>query len=554
MKIACALLLVGVVLAQTPSDNKPGVVEGKVANSTNGEVIRKVELTLTTDLMPDDFGPMAAQFGLDAPKEKKKSYSATSDTSGKFRFEKVEPGDYFFTAKHAGFVDLYYKGGTGAHAVEGQVHIKAGQELSELELRMVPEGTVAGKVVDEDGDPVVGAMVTASAVTYASGHRELQLRDSGTTNNRGEYSLGKLAPGRYYISAEQLQMDFMAGPPPPPKDGQPETGYVTTYFPKMTDSALAEAVDIKPGDEVPGLNIQLQKSRVVRVKGKALGADGKPITGAQIMLMNPARPGSMRMIMLNATDGTFELAHVVPGSYVAMIMQMQDQKMTHQPLFVPNENLSDVRLGVVTEGTVQGRLNVVGDGKVVLKGLMASLNGAGEALVMPSSGMVDEAGVFALKKVTAAQYEFSMPRVPDGAYLKSVLWNGKEKLGEPFEFGGEGTGELQVFLGTDGGAFDVKVARDDKPVEDATVVLLPADPARRNPQTTKQQSTDDAGRAAFKDVPPGDYLAVAWEKVEEGDWYDPEVIKAAGTNAVKVTIGAKDHQHAELKAIGEKRP
>jgi hypothetical protein len=54
---------------------------------------------------------------------------------------------------------------------------------------------------------------------------------------------------------------------------------------------------------------------------------------------------------------------------------------------------------------------------------------------------------------------------------------------------------------------------------------------------------------AFKDVPPGRYLAIAWEKVEEGDWFDPAVVKAAGSSAIRVTIAPKDNQHLDLKAI-----
>jgi len=550
MKIACVALLAAVALAQAPSDIKPAAVEGKVVNSITGEAIRKAELTLTNDLMPEEFGAMAEKMGLDVPKQQeKKTFSATSDASGKFRIEHIAAGDYFFSIKHAGFVDLLYKATGEMRAADGLLHLKAGQEVRELELRMVPQGSAAGKVIDEDGDPVADATVMAEVVNYSSGRRRLVLREGGQTNDRGEFRLGKLPPGRYYISAEQMLMNPMAAVPPPPKDGLPETGYVCTYYPKMTDSSEAEAVDVKAGGEVPGLTIQLQKSRVVRVKGKALGADGKPLQGAQIMLMSAGHPGSMRMIMLNNADGTFELAHVTPGAYTAMIMQLQDHTMMQQPLMVPGENLSDVKLGVLAEGTVQGRVNVTGDGKVTLKGLPIMLEGDDDSLVMPSKAVADDSGAFVLKKVVAARYQVSLSPVPQGAYLKSVLWNGKEKLGEPFDYSAEGTADLQVFLGTDGGAFDAKVARDDKPVADATVVLLPEDASRRNPESTRSEETDDAGHVAFKDVPPGDYLAIAWEKVEEGDWFDPAVVKAAGSNAVKVTIGPKDNQHLDLKAI-----
>ena len=172
------------------------------------------------------------------------------------------------TVKHAGFVDLTYRPTGPARYADTMVHLKASQELGDVDLRMVPQGAAAGKVIDEDGDPVGDVMVTAESVNYSSGHRRLQLTDSGTTNDRGEFRLGKLPPGRYYISAERISMNPMEAVPPPPKDGLPETGYACTYYPKTTDSELAEAVEIKAGVDVPGLTIQLQKSRVVRVSAR----------------------------------------------------------------------------------------------------------------------------------------------------------------------------------------------------------------------------------------------------------------------------------------------
>src|ERR1039458_8333639 len=110
MKIVVAALFACVALAQaaqTPSEPKPAVVEGKVVNSVTGELIRKAELTLTTSLMPDGFEAMAQQFGLDSEamdavpgaKGPKKTFTATTDSAAKFKFERVDPGDYYLTAK-----------------------------------------------------------------------------------------------------------------------------------------------------------------------------------------------------------------------------------------------------------------------------------------------------------------------------------------------------------------------------------------------------------------------------------------------------------------------
>jgi hypothetical protein len=423
-----------------------------------------------------------------------------------------------------------------------------------VEFRLVPQGAVSGKVVDEDGDPVGDAMVTASKYSYATGHRTLQAADTAQTNDRGEFRLAKLPPGRYYLVAERMAFNPMASTPPPPKDGSPETGYVATYFPRNVDVQEAESIDVKAGADIPGFAIHLQKSRVLRVKGNLIGADGKPLTKAQVMLMSGARPGSIRMASVNDPDGKFEIANVPPGTYTAMTMQLggSSPSITMQTLLVGNENLSDVKIGSAPEGTLPGKITVAGEGKVAFKGIAVMLAGGENGPLMPASARVDETGSFVVKKVAAASYEVSLSNVPAGSYLKSVLWNGREKLAEPLDFSAGVAGELQVILGTDGGTFDVKVSRDDKPVNDAKVVLLPEDAGRRTSVTTRSESTDDLGHVVFKDVPPGNYLAFAWEKVEEGDWFDPAFVKAAGNDGTRVTIGSKDNQHMDLKAIPAK--
>lgn len=542
------------LLAQT----KPAVVDGKIVNSITGETLRKVEVTLATSLVSEQMEAMMMQLGggVDpdgpgpgAPKTERKSFSATTDASGKFHFE-APAGDYYLTAKHAGYVDLHYKP-RGKFAVNGKIHLAAADEMTDVVMRMTPQGAVSGRVIDEDGDPVAGAMVTAQSYSYAGGKRRLTPGDSGQTNDRGEFRLGKLAPGQYYVNAtNQFMTNMMAEAPPPPKDGAPEMAYVATFYPKTTDPTLAASVDVAAGADLSGFVIQLQKSRVTRVKGKATGPDGAPLKNAQLMLMSFTNIGSMRMKMISDPQGKFEITDVQPGQYIAMTIQMNGSSPTMhmQPLTVPNEGLNDVQLGGQTDGTVTGNVVVAGEGKVALKDLRVSLGGE-EVVAMPVFGTVSETGAFTLNKVSQAQYEVSLAHVPDGAYLQSVQWGGREMLGKPVDFSAGFAGALKIVLGTDGGSFETTVMRDDKPVSDATVVLLPADPAGRFTRTTKSGESDAAGRVTFKDVAPGSYLAFAWEKVEDGAWLDPVFLKPFENQGVKVTIGAKGHEKAELRLI-----
>jgi hypothetical protein len=132
--------------------------------------------------------------------------------------------------------------------------------------------------------------------------------------------------------------------------------------------------------------------------------------------------------------------------------------------------------------------------------------------------------------------------------LKAVTLNGRDAFGHPLDFAAGG-GELALTLGTDGGSVDASILLGDKSLFDATVVLLPVDPARRLPETTRSESSDQGGHAKFKDVPPGDYLVCAWEKVEDGEWFDPDTAKAIEKQAVRVTVGAGGSEKVEVKAI-----
>ncbi len=378
--------------------------------------------------------------------------------------------------------------------------------------------------------------------------------DFDHTNDRGEFRLGKLAPGHYYIAADSAMANPMAEPPAAPADGSPEMGYVITYYPKTTDITVAASVDVAAGADLSGFVIQLQKSRVARIKGKLQGPDGAPMKNAQLMLLPGGNAASMHVKSVNDPQGRFEIANLQPGTYTLMITEMTGANPTlhMQPLTIPAEGLSNLQLGAQSDGSVQGTVAVAGDGKVSFKGLNVALKGDEDAPMMPVYGPVSDTGTFTLNKVGQAPYVVGIQAMPAGAYLKSVQWNGREMLGQPVDFAAGFTGNLQLVLGTDGGQVEVTVSRDDKPVGNATVVLIPADPSARLEENTSNEESDASGHVTFHDVPPGNYLALAWEKVDEGAWFDPAVVKAVETHAVKVAVGAKGHEKAEVGVIGAK--
>lgn len=552
-RYAALILFAVAACAQPPAEPKPATVEGTVLNSVTKAPLRKVDVTLANGEMDPQVAAMMAQFkpsgsAQELPKVATKTLTATTDALGKFRFENVPPGTYWLTAKKVGYGDGKYpeKGGAGS------VNLSAGQELKQADVRLVPHATLSGRVLDEDGEPYPTAMVSALAYNFGSGRRRMAPVDVAQTNNKGEFSLGKIPPGHYFLCADVMRMGFGPKAAPPPADGSPETAYVGTYLPNSTDVALAQKIDVAAGAELSGFNIRLQKAKVVRVSGKLTDAGGEPIKTAQVMLMaGGGRIGSMSMTMVSDPEGKFELTNLQPGTYSAMTMQMQGSspKMSMQTLVVPDHSVENVVLGARREAAIQGTVMVDGDAKVSLEAFPINLTPSEGLAVMPVFAHADKSGAFSLEGVTPAAYDLALPLSPPGTYVRSVMFNDREALGQPLDCSAITAGTLRIILGTDGGKVEARVSRDDKPAPSATVVLLPADPSRRFPATVRRGVSDETGHIALKDVPPGDYLAFAWEEVEDGVWFDADFVKAAQAQAVKVQVGPKANEEIQLKLL-----
>jgi hypothetical protein len=80
------------------------------------------------------------------------------------------------------------------------------------------------------------------------------------------------------------------------------------------------------------------------------------------------------------------------------------------------------------------------------------------------------------------------------------------------------------------------VDREHKPA-DGTVIVFPADKRKwiDGWRFIKAARPDQTGVAPVKAPPPGEYLAVAVDYVEDGGWYDPEYLESMQRFARTVT-------------------
>lgn len=79
--------------------------------------------------------------------------------------------------------------------------LSAGEEVRDRLFRLIPSAVIAGKIMDEDGQPLPRVMVSAMRDVYTEGKRKLSPEAYASTNDLGEYRLFGLRPGHYFVSA-----------------------------------------------------------------------------------------------------------------------------------------------------------------------------------------------------------------------------------------------------------------------------------------------------------------------------------------------------------------
>jgi hypothetical protein len=216
-------------------------ISGKVIDGQTQKVLAGVKLFL--------FEPSAVKPG---SLVKSPAPVAESGSEGKFRFAVSKPGRYLVSPNKDGFV---YPRRRSAPAELGVwLTAQSNQRVDDLEIPMVKEGTIAGRLVDPRGQPVADVPVALLEYNYDddSGRRRLisaGMQTNGIrTNDLGEYRFIALPPGEYFVYA-----------------GMTMGRWSRVYYPGTTDEKSATALVVKPGEELRLHPITLVERQTVNV-------------------------------------------------------------------------------------------------------------------------------------------------------------------------------------------------------------------------------------------------------------------------------------------------
>lgn len=549
-----ALLLLAALTAQAPASpsaetEKPGVIRGTVVSATTKEPIRRADVTLQATMRPGSAsgGAVAIMPGMMPSMTK-----AVTDAEGNFIFKDVKPGTYFLRAERSGYVPTSY-GARSPGASPAQISVRPGQEVTGLRIAMTPQAVIAGRVLDEEGEPMQNVMVMAvsadamQATPRRPGRLGMGMRSQGQTDDRGQFRLHNLPPGRYII---QVTPGRLGGMPVaiPSSESREEMGYVTTYYPGVTDVSQATRIEATPGAELSGFDIQLKRTRVYRLRGQVLDPSGEPAKNyfVNVMPKNMVFGPLMGQQFYPLPEGGFEVRNLVPGSYriVVQANMRTREGLTFSDTFeMGAQDVEGLIVRLQPPVSLKGRVEQPAEQKLDLSAMRVMLRSDVPFFQRGGPPPVKDDGSFEIEDVPPGKYRVDLI-MPAGGYIESIRYGDIDVTTGEFEVASS-PAPLRVVVRPGGAAVQGVIRQDGKPAS-GIVYLIPSDPAKRTQLTVRFAMPDQNGEFSISNIRPGDYLLLALSEADWGIWDEPADFQAVESRTKKVSLKETSKESVEL--------
>jgi hypothetical protein len=499
-------------------------IEGTVVDSLTGQPVRKATVALT------------GRIGL---------INAVTDTSGHFAFHLLPAGQYTIRVSNEN-----YPLSRPLQAARAQVLItlKEDEQKQDVSLALVPGASVSGRIADEEDNPMQGCLVSAMQVRNTDFGTNFPTMGSGQSDNKGEYRVTKLAPGKYYIEARCGQ-----GVPLPhafvlrtASSDLPSLVYPLRFYPGVADFTAATKVDASPGANVSGISFKMSPATGFTIRGHVAPVpNGGNI---QIMLQpsDPAGRQSRQGAGVNGPPGEFQIRNVLPGSYVLVASGSIEGRsyFARVPVEVGATKPDPVDLALAEVPSVGGTISIEGDNNAAIKGLKLNLSPLDQQpMGPPPQADVQSDGTFSFNSVVPGHWRLFVNGV---AYLKSVTRGDQQVSANDLEIGASGI-SLKIVLGAKFGQIDATVSDPISSTEPTFGILWSAGEPR-----FIQNFALDRQPHQVVGLPPGKYYGCAIATGQPAMMLqDYAVRKALESRCAAVELPEGEHASMQMPLISK---
>jgi hypothetical protein len=443
----------------------------------------------------------------------------------------------------------------------------------DIELKIVPEGVIAGHLSASDGQTPAGVNVLLRRREVQDGMATWIQAGGTQANGRGEFRFAELQAGEYKIMTSAWT-EAGYGPSPAMEK---TLGYAPVYSGDGTDLASAMPIHVAAGGAAD-VNLNLHATTFYRIAIPVVNATQQSGVGVRI-----GNDDGSSALSLSYNSQTQRVEGFLPdGAYTVQILSLPQQ----QP---PQNSATGTGRVEVSGGRVKtspitlapsGTIPVIVHesytahpqdqtaGRIIFGG-GNSFNGAGRAVQQRSLDIslqsLEQAGRGANLKNTPGNEDLILENVQEGSYrvratafrgyIASLTSNGMDLMRQPLVVGPHGaSAPIEVTILDDGATLTGSVTPTDganslPPGAEFSIGCISLDSSFGSPM---QQTVSGSGNFMMQNLAPGRYLVLAFHtspmgtgELQQLEYRNEDVLRAFESKGTVVTLTSG--QQAEIQ-------
>jgi protocatechuate 3,4-dioxygenase beta subunit len=380
-------LMVSAVLAGTPLEAQtadsqaPGSVIGHVYCADTDKPARLARITIEP---VDDLRAVSVDAAGNILRRRSVATAVLTQTGadGAYSLDSLPPGQYYIVAELPGYLSPLTEFTSENMLVPNEqderrfrevlqrVTVMSGQ-TARMDFRLQRGGAIEGRVLYDDGSPVIGAWINVLRKDAKRGWVSLtdiavsRFPYAPTTDDRGHYRVAMLQPGEYAVSVEIRQVAMSVSGGTMPGGTVPEDSLRSTqiYFGGSTSREHARPLTLRHSEEFTDADITVAMTKLRLISGTVVAAsDGHPIDRATISLVDTVEGNPVREAPVFGA-GRFTMLLVPEGKYLLRVSDAMDGQIQTTPVeggtetssqFVPQRVYGDAQQPLAVSGDVSG--------------------------------------------------------------------------------------------------------------------------------------------------------------------------------------------------------